>query len=28
LCNNHNLPNRKAIETIDRIVEKIITGGT
>ena len=28
LCNNHNLPNRKAIDTIDRIVEKIVTDGT
>jgi D-alanyl-D-alanine carboxypeptidase/D-alanyl-D-alanine-endopeptidase (penicillin-binding protein 4) len=27
LCNNHMLPNRKAIETIDRIVEKIVTDG-
>jgi serine-type D-Ala-D-Ala carboxypeptidase/endopeptidase (penicillin-binding protein 4) len=28
LCNNHNLPNKKALDTIDRIVEKIVTGGT
>jgi len=28
LCNNHNLPNRKAIDTIDRIVEKIVTDGS
>jgi D-alanyl-D-alanine carboxypeptidase/D-alanyl-D-alanine-endopeptidase (penicillin-binding protein 4) len=28
LCNNHNLPNKKAIDTIDRIVEKIVTGGS
>ncbi len=28
LSNNHNLPNRKAIDTIDRIVEKIVTNGT
>jgi serine-type D-Ala-D-Ala carboxypeptidase/endopeptidase (penicillin-binding protein 4) len=27
LCNNHNLANKKALETIDRIVEKIVTGG-
>ena len=24
LCNNHNLPNRKAIDTIDHVVEKIL----
>ena len=24
LSNNHNLPNRKAIDTIDRVVEKIV----
>lgn len=28
LCNNHNLPNKKAVDTIDRIVEKIVTDGT
>ena len=28
LSNNHNLPNRKALDTIDRIVEKIVTDGT
>ena len=28
LGNNHNLPNRKAIDTIDHIVEKIVTDGT
>jgi len=28
LCNNHNLSNRKAIETIDQIVEKIVADGT
>ena len=27
LCNNHNLPNKKALDTIDRIVEKIVTDG-
>lgn len=27
LCNNHLLPNKKAIDTIDRIVEKIVTDG-
>ena len=27
LCNNHNLSNRKAVDTIDRIVEKIVTDG-
>ena len=27
LCNNHNLPSKKAIDTIDRIVEKIVTEG-
>jgi D-alanyl-D-alanine carboxypeptidase/D-alanyl-D-alanine-endopeptidase (penicillin-binding protein 4) len=27
LCNNHNLSNKKVVETIDRIVEKIVTGG-
>jgi D-alanyl-D-alanine carboxypeptidase/D-alanyl-D-alanine-endopeptidase (penicillin-binding protein 4) len=27
LCNNHNLPSKKAIDTIDRIVEKIVTDG-
>lgn len=27
LCNNHNLANKKALDTIDRIVEKIVTGG-
>ena len=27
LCNNHNLPNKKALETIDRIVEKMVTEG-
>jgi D-alanyl-D-alanine carboxypeptidase/D-alanyl-D-alanine-endopeptidase (penicillin-binding protein 4) len=27
LCNNHNLPNRKVIDTIDQIVEKIVTDG-
>jgi len=27
LCNNHNLPNKKALETIDRVVERIITDG-
>ena len=25
--NNHNLPNKKAVDTIDRIVEKIVTEG-
>src|SRR5271166_1752924 len=28
LSNNHNLPNRKAIDTIDRIVEKIVADGS
>jgi serine-type D-Ala-D-Ala carboxypeptidase/endopeptidase (penicillin-binding protein 4) len=28
LSNNHNLPNRKALDTIDRIVEKIVADGT
>ncbi|HUN87350.1 MAG TPA: D-alanyl-D-alanine carboxypeptidase/D-alanyl-D-alanine-endopeptidase [Terriglobales bacterium] len=28
LCNNHNLPNRKVLDTIDHIVEKIVTSGT
>ena len=28
LCNNHNLSNKKALDTIDRIVENIVTGGT
>ena len=27
LCNNHNLTNKKAIETIDQIVEKIVADG-
>jgi serine-type D-Ala-D-Ala carboxypeptidase/endopeptidase (penicillin-binding protein 4) len=27
LCNNHLLPNKKALDTIDRIVEKIVTDG-
>src|SRR5215469_8113936 len=27
LCNNHNLTNKKAVDTIDRIVEKIVTQG-
>ena len=27
LCNNHNLTNKKAIETIDQIVEKIVSDG-
>ena len=27
LCNNHNLSNKKALETIDSIVEKIVTEG-
>jgi hypothetical protein len=27
LSNNHNLSNKKALETIDRIVEKIVSGG-
>ena len=27
LCNNHNLTNKKALETIDRIVEKIVEDG-
>ena len=27
LCNNHNLSNKKAIETIDQIVEKIVADG-
>src|SRR5271169_6645324 len=27
LSNNHNLPNRKALDTIDRIVEMIVTDG-
>jgi D-alanyl-D-alanine carboxypeptidase/D-alanyl-D-alanine-endopeptidase (penicillin-binding protein 4) len=27
LCNNHNLPSKKAIDTIDRIVEKIVMDG-
>ena len=27
LCNNHNLSNKKAVEIIDRIVEKIVTNG-
>ncbi|MFZ1134950.1 MAG: D-alanyl-D-alanine carboxypeptidase/D-alanyl-D-alanine-endopeptidase, partial [Candidatus Korobacteraceae bacterium] len=28
LSNNHNLANRKALDTIDRIVEKIVTDGS
>ncbi len=28
LCNNHNLSNRKVIETIDQIVERIVANGT
>ena len=27
LCNNHNLTSKKAIETIDQIVEKIVADG-
>jgi D-alanyl-D-alanine carboxypeptidase/D-alanyl-D-alanine-endopeptidase (penicillin-binding protein 4) len=28
LCNNHNLTNKKAMETIDQIVEKIVADGS
>jgi len=27
LCNNHNLANKQAVETIDQIVEKIVAEG-
>jgi len=27
MANNHNLPNKKALETIDRVVEKIVADG-
>jgi serine-type D-Ala-D-Ala carboxypeptidase/endopeptidase (penicillin-binding protein 4) len=27
LCNNHNLANKKSLDTIDRIVEKLLTDG-